>query len=81
MYEQLEGLSGIITVFRNPWYFTHPETGEDWMIFEGNTPTAGTNPNHPDNYKGNIGTAKATNEELTEWELYLPIVEAVGVSQ
>jgi levansucrase len=81
MYEQLENSSGIITAFRDPWYFTHPDTGEDWLIFEGNTPTESDDPNSPLNYNGNIGAAKATNEALTEWELYPPIFEAVGVSQ
>ncbi|SEP18696.1 levansucrase [Halogranum amylolyticum] len=81
MYEQLEDSSGIITAFRDPWYFKHPETGEDWMIFEGNTPTENNNSDSPLNYNGNIGAAKATSEDLTEWELKPPIFEAVGVSQ
>jgi hypothetical protein len=30
---------GIAHTFRDPWHFRHPETGEDLIVFEGNTPT------------------------------------------
>jgi levansucrase len=29
---------GIIYAFRDPWYFQDPNTGEEYLIFEGNTP-------------------------------------------
>lgn len=80
-YEEIENSTGIITGFRDPWYFQHPETGEDWILFEGNTPTDNDVFDHPLNYNGNIGAARATSDDLTEWELWPPIIDATGVSQ
>ncbi|TYL37799.1 glycoside hydrolase 68 family protein [Natronococcus pandeyae] len=82
MYETVHQSSGIIFAFRDPWYFQHPETGEDLLLFEGNTPTPGyDDPNHPKNFNGNIGAMRATNDDLTEWELLPPVLESVGVNQ
>lgn len=71
---------GMPPAFRDPWYFQHPETGEDFVLFEGNTPTGATTPD-PASWNGNIGAMRATSDDLTEWELLPPILEAVGVNQ
>lgn len=94
--DQKEG--DIIYSFRDPWYFKDPKTGEEYILFEGNS--AGYDKTlKPENigdkefrenhevpedakyYNGNIGIAKAQNEELTEFELLPPLVEADGVNQ
>jgi levansucrase len=31
---------GIIYSFRDPWYFRDPNTGEEYLVFEGNTPVS-----------------------------------------
>nr|WP_236044949.1 glycoside hydrolase family 68 protein [Halomicroarcula nitratireducens] len=72
---------GIVYAFRDPWYFTHPETGEDLVVFEANTPTGSRDPTNPESFNGNIGVMRATNDELTEWELLPPVLEAIGTNQ
>ncbi len=85
LYQTLEQSvdQGIVYGFRDPWYFRHPETGEDYVLFEGNTPIE--NPDaYPEDWQawnGNVGIAKATNDEMTEWELREPLVEAVTTNQ
>ncbi|KYH24232.1 levansucrase/invertase [Halalkalicoccus paucihalophilus] len=83
LYQTLEQSreQGIVYAFRDPWYFQHPETGEDLIVFEGNTPTGGDSPDDPESYNGNVGVMQATNEELTEWELLPPNLEAIEVNQ
>lgn len=70
---------GIIYAFRDPWFFKHPETGEEYVLFEGNTPIE--NPSEYTDWNGNVGIAKATGEGLDEWELQEPLVEAITVNQ
>ncbi|WP_126664381.1 glycoside hydrolase family 68 protein [Haloterrigena salifodinae] len=83
LYQTLEQSreQGIVYAFRDPWYFEHPETGEDLVVFEGNTPTEGDSPDDPQSYNGNVGVMRATNDELTEWELLPPNLEAIEVNQ
>lgn len=83
MYQTLEQSreQGIVYAFRDPWYFEHPKTGEDLVVFEANTPTGSKDPNDPESFNGNIGVMRATNDELTEWELLPPVMEAVGTNQ
>jgi levansucrase len=85
LYQTLEQSidQGIVYGFRDPWYFRHPETGEDYVLFEGNTPIENPDayPNDWQAWNGNIGIAKATNDELTNWELQEPIVEAITTNQ
>lgn len=78
---------GIIYAFRDPWYFQHPETGEDLILFEGNTPIIEST-SIPDeqageytDWNGNVGLAKATSDDLTEWELMPPILNAIETNQ
>lgn len=83
MYQTLEQSQdqGIVYAFRDPWYFEHPETGEDLVVFEANTPTGSRDPSDPQSFNGNIGAMRATNDELTEWELLPPVLDAVGTNQ
>ncbi|MCO8266043.1 glycoside hydrolase family 68 protein [Haloferax sp. AB510] len=83
LYQTLEQSreQGIVYAFRDPWYFQHPETGEDLVVFEANTPTGSKDPGNPQSFNGNIGVMRATNDELTEWELLPPVLEAIGTNQ
>jgi len=83
LYQTLEQSreQGIVYAFRDPWYFKHPETGEDLAVFEANTPTGSRDPSAPESFNGNIGLMRATNDALTEWELLPPIFEAIGTNQ
>lgn len=83
MYQTLEQSQdqGIVYAFRDPWYFEHPETGEDLVVFEANTPTGSRDPSDPQSFNGNIGAMRATNDELTEWELLPPVLDAIGTNQ
>ncbi|WP_227356009.1 glycoside hydrolase family 68 protein [Haladaptatus salinisoli] len=83
MYQTLEQSreQGIIYAFRDPWYFKHPKTGEDLVVFEANTPTGSKDPSDPESFNGNIGVMRATNDELTDWELLPPVMEAIGTNQ
>ena len=83
MYQTLEQSreQGIVYAFRDPWYFKHPKTGEDFVLFEANTPTGSKDPSDPKSFNGNIGVMRATNDELTEWELLPPVMEAIGTNQ
>ncbi|MYL48246.1 glycoside hydrolase family 68 protein [Halobacillus litoralis] len=91
---QAQKTGDIIYSFRDPWFFQHPETGEEYLIFEGNT--GGTDktleadnignvdgpiPDGAEDYNGNVGIAKAENDDLTEFELMPPLLEADGVNQ
>jgi levansucrase len=38
MYQTREQSEGIIYAFRDPWYFRDPDSGEEYLVFEGNTP-------------------------------------------
>ncbi|WP_027956014.1 glycoside hydrolase family 68 protein [Halobacillus kuroshimensis] len=94
-YETQEQKTGsIIYSFRDPWFFQHPETGEEYIIFEGNTGGDEKTleekhigdvdedvPAGAEDYNGNVGIAKAENEDLTEFELMPPLLEANGVNQ
>ncbi|ELK46287.1 glycoside hydrolase family 68 protein [Halobacillus sp. BAB-2008] len=94
-YETQEQKTGdIIYSFRDPWFFQDPETGEEYLIFEGNSggfdktlkqkhigSTGEDVPAGAENYNGNIGIAEATNDDLTDFELLPPLLEANGTNQ
>ncbi|SFF56954.1 levansucrase [Halobacillus alkaliphilus] len=94
-YETQEQRTGdILYSFRDPWFFQDPQTGEEYIIFEGNSGGFDKTledkhigdineivPDGAENYNGNIGIAKATNDELTDFELMAPLLEANGVNQ
>ncbi|MFD1600836.1 glycoside hydrolase family 68 protein [Halobellus rarus] len=90
---------GIIYAFRDPWYFEDPESGNRYLVFEGNTPLEPGEANceaqdlEPGDYSsgvaatgaqfnGNIGLAVSTSDEdMSEWELRPPLLEAICVNQ
>ncbi|RBW70756.1 glycoside hydrolase family 68 protein [Bacillus taeanensis] len=96
-----EGMQGDIAyAFRDPWFFEDPKTGEEYILFEGNsngTPAERMcEPEHIGSeefranhevpevsklHNGSIGIAKATNDDLTEFEIMPPLVEANCVNQ
>ncbi|GGD09421.1 glycoside hydrolase family 68 protein [Pontibacillus salipaludis] len=79
----------IAYTFRDPWFFQDPQTNEEYILFEANTP--GTpleraRENHKPNefatiFNGSIGIAKATNDDYTEFEAQEPLLEAERVNQ
>ncbi|WP_231572075.1 glycoside hydrolase family 68 protein [Pontibacillus halophilus] len=79
----------IAYAFRDPWFFQDPATGEEYILFEGNTngtPAERAKENFVEQsestlFNGNIGIAKATNDELTEYEIQAPLLEAPNMNQ
>lgn len=98
-YETMDQATGdILYSFRDPEFFKDPKTGEEYLLFEGNT--AGyekvVEPHHigdeefrknhevpegAEDFNGNIGIAKALDDDLSEFELQPPLLEAMGVNQ
>jgi levansucrase len=85
-YEREEQSRGMIYTFRDPWYFEDPETGEAYVLFEGNTPV----PEGSDacgggaalqEFNGSVGIARTSKTDPTECELLPPLVDAVCVNQ
>ncbi len=58
--------SGPIYTFRDPWFFEDPETGESYLLFEGNTPIDDPDPELT--YNGCIGIAHSETGDPTDWE-------------
>ncbi|WP_139492466.1 glycoside hydrolase family 68 protein [Brevibacillus dissolubilis] len=79
--------------FRDPYFFQDPKTGEEYLLFEANS--AGSlaqrtcQPEHPNtdlteeskSYNGSIGVAKAVNDNLTEFQILPPVLEANCVNE
>ena len=85
-YEREEQSRGMIYTFRDPWYFEDPETGEAYILFEGNTPV----PEEADAcggdaeqqaFNGSVGIARADRDDPTACELLPPLVDGVCVNQ
>jgi levansucrase len=85
-YEREEQSRGPTYTFRDPWYFEDPETGEAYLLFEGNTPVpegsdaCGGDPAQQA-FNGSVGIARASREDPTECELLPPLLDAVCVNQ
>ncbi|MGC5328339.1 glycoside hydrolase family 68 protein [Brevibacillus sp. SYSU BS000544] len=74
--------------FRDPYFFQDPKTGEEYLLFETNSTRAlaerycqsehlGSNTLEASkSYNGSIGIAKAVNDNLTEFKVLPPILEA-----
>lgn len=96
-YETIEQFKGnIITAFRDPFFFQDPNTGKEYMIFEGQSGPATTM--KPENigdeeyrsthavpagaelYNGNIGIAEVLDHDVTKLKLLPPLVESVGTN-
>jgi levansucrase len=70
-----EGGAGNITGFRDPEYFFDERTGEEYLTFTANL--AGSDCE----FNGVVGLARATSDDLSEWELLPPILHADCVNQ
>jgi levansucrase len=85
-YEREEQSRGMIYTFRDPWYFEDPETGDAYLLFEGNTPVpegsdvCGGDPAQQE-FNGSVGIARASRDDPTVCELLPPLVDAVCVNQ
>ncbi|WP_099354680.1 glycoside hydrolase family 68 protein [Fredinandcohnia onubensis] len=81
--------------FRDPYFFQDPKTGEEYLLFEGNSAGKledrlykheyiGTSafrqyhviPEGSKAFNGSIGIAKATNQDLSTFNLLPPLLEA-----
>jgi levansucrase len=85
-YEREDQSRGMIYTFRDPWYFEDPETGEAYVLFEGNTPVPeGSDACNGDpiqqEFNGSVGIARTSREDPTECELLPPLVDGVCVNQ
>jgi levansucrase len=85
-YEREEQSRGMIYTFRDPWYFEDPETGDAYVLFEGNTPVpegsdrCGGDPDQQA-FNGSVGIARTRRGEPTHCELLPPLVDGVCVNQ
>jgi levansucrase len=76
----------MIYTFRDPWYFEDPETGDAYVLFEGNTPVpegsdrCGGDPDQQA-FNGSVGIARTRRGEPTHCELLPPLVDGVCVNQ
>jgi levansucrase len=64
-----EGGAGQIDAFRDPWYHRDEATGEEYLLFTATMPRAECDGD------GVIGIARATDEDLREWELLPPMLD------
>ncbi|WP_134686958.1 glycoside hydrolase family 68 protein [Brevibacillus migulae] len=94
--DQFQGKGNIITAFRDPFFFQDPNTGKEYIIFEGQAGNA--NPLKPENigdeeyrsthpvpdraelYNGNIGIAEVLDHDITKLKLLPPLLESVGTN-
>lgn len=84
-----------ITAFRDPFFFHDPNTGKDYILFEGQTTSTTLKPENigdeqyrsthtvPDYarfYNGNIGIAEVLDKDVTQLKLLPPLVESIGTN-
>jgi levansucrase len=69
--EDTEGGAGDIAAFRDPWYYFHEESGEEYILFTATMPESGDCEGD-----GIVGIARATDEDLMEWEVMPPMLDA-----
>lgn len=96
-YETIDQFKGnIITAFRDPFFFQDPNTGKEYIIFEGQA--GGNYSLKPENigdeeyrkthtapagaelYNGNIGIAEVLDRDITKLKLLPPLIESVGTN-
>ncbi|QYR22378.1 glycoside hydrolase family 68 protein [Paenibacillus sp. sptzw28] len=94
--QQFQSHGNIITAFRDPFFFQDPNTGKEYIIFEGQ---AGSNyslkpenigdeeyrkthsvPERSEMYNGNIGIAEVLDHDITKLKLLPPLVESIGTN-
>jgi levansucrase len=64
-----EGGAGQIDAFRDPWYFLDEETGDEYILFTATMPEAECEGD------GVVGIARATSDDLKEWEVMPPMFD------
>jgi levansucrase len=64
-----EGGAGQIDAFRDPWYHRDEETGEEYLLFTATMPRAECEGD------GVVGIARATGDDLQDWELLPPMLD------
>jgi levansucrase len=85
-YETQAQSRGMISTFRDPWFFEDPATGETYLLFEANTPVPeGSDACDGDlerqEFNGAIGLAVSPSGNPLEWDLRPPLLDAVCVNQ
>lgn len=79
LYESTRGTTGgagQIAGFRDPWYFRHPETNREYILFTANLASSGCDEN------GAVGMAEAIpGSGLTKWNMLPPLLGATCVNQ
>ncbi|MBD0378744.1 glycoside hydrolase family 68 protein [Paenibacillus sedimenti] len=93
--EQFQKHGNIISAFRDPFFFQDPNTGKEYIIFEGQSPNTTVKPENigdeeyrkthsvPDRaqyYNGNIGIAEVLDHDVTKLKLLPPLIESVGTN-
>lgn len=96
-YESIENWNrNIITAFRDPFFFQDPNTGKEYIIFEGQAGTEGklkpenigdeeyrkthNVPAGAELYNGNIGIAEVLDNDITKLKLLPPLLESIGTN-
>lgn len=96
-YETIDQFKGnIITAFRDPFFFQDPNTGKEYIVFEGQSgPNASLKPDNigdeeyrsthsvpagAEQYNGNIGIAEVLDGDVTNLKLLPPLVESIGTN-
>lgn len=69
-----EGVPGFISAFRDPAHFRDPADGRSYLVFTASLKQSGSQ------FNGAIGIARATDSELSSWELLAPLISADGVN-
>jgi levansucrase len=93
--QQFQNHGNIITAFRDPFFFQDPNTGKEYIIFEGQNANTSLKPENigdeeyrrthsvPDRaqfYNGNIGIAEVLDHDVTKLKLLPPLVESIGTN-
>jgi levansucrase len=64
-----EGGAGQIDAFRDPWYHYDEASGDEYLLFTATMPQAECDGD------GVVGIARASDDELLEWELLPPMLD------
>lgn len=67
--EGTAGGAGNIDAFRDPWFYQDPETGEEYVLFTATMPQAECDGD------GVVGIARATSDDLREYEILPPLLD------
>ncbi|WP_199616134.1 glycoside hydrolase family 68 protein [Paenibacillus alkalitolerans] len=94
--EQFQSHGNVITAFRDPFFFRDPNTGKEYILFEGQAGSGyelkpenigdeeyrktHTVPERAKYYNGNIGIAEVLDKDVTKLKLLPPLIESVGAN-